>query len=160
VQVEAAFRLLSDMESAIGDLYTEWAAAFDEDREAALLFKRMATEEAGHARLVEYQRRMIRKNPTLSSDVDMDLGVIAAALQEVRALRESSRPPAVADAVRIALRLETSVAESHYRNSVRKVHVEMEQLLSSLGGEDKAHFDRLKAFAKARGFDPEASADP
>ena len=158
MHVEAAFRPLSDLEKAIGDLYAQWAAVFEEDREAAFLFVKMANEEKGHASLVDYQRRVIQKNPKLSGDVDVDLGVVEAALTEIRHLRESPTPPTLAEAVAIALRLETSAAESHYRNSLRNVNVELERLLSCLGAEDRGHLDRLISFAVTRGFMPREPA--
>ena len=92
MHVEAVFRPLSDLEKSLGDLYAQWAAAFDDDREAAFLFVKMANEEKMHASLVDYQRRVIQKNPRMSGEVDADLGVIEAALSEIRALRESPSP--------------------------------------------------------------------
>ena len=154
MNVEAVFRPLSDLEKSLADLYAQWAAVFDSDREAAFLFVKMANEEKGHASLVDYQRRVIQKSPKLSGEVDADLRLIESALQEVRALRESPTPPTLTEAVALALHLETSAAESHYRNALRSANPELERLLNCLGGEDRTHLDRLKAFAKARGILP------
>ena len=158
MHIEAVFRPLSDLEKSIGDLYAQWASVFDDDREAAFLFVKMANEEKGHASLVDYQRRVIQRNPALSGDVDVDLSVIEAAIRETRTLRESPVPPTLAEAVRTALWLETSAAESHYRNSLRNANPELERLLSCLGSEDRGHLGRLEAFAKSRGFTPEELA--
>jgi rubrerythrin len=158
MNVEAVFRPLSDLEKSLADLYAQWAAVFDTDREAAFLFVKMANEEKGHASLVDYQRRVIQKNPKLSGDVEADLGVIESALEEIRALRESPNPPTLAEAVKIALQLESSAAESHYKNALRNANVELERLLNCLGGEDRGHLERLKAFARSRGIVPGESA--
>lgn len=152
MNVEAVFRPLSDLEKSIGDLYAQWAAVFDADREAAFLFVKMANEEKGHASLVDYQRRIVQRSPGLSVDVDVDLGLVEEALRETRALRESPTPPSLEEAVRMAYWLETSAAESHYRNALRSSHPELERLLACLGGEDRGHLERLKAFASGRGI--------
>ena len=83
MNVEAVFRPLSDLEKSLADLYSQWAAVFDSDREAAFLFVKMANEEKGHASLVDYQRRVIQKSPKLSGEVDADLRLIESALQEL-----------------------------------------------------------------------------
>ena len=154
MNVEAVFRPLSDLEKAIGDLYAQWAAVFDGDREAAFLFVKMANEEKGHASLVDYQRRVVQRNPNVSGDVDIDLRAIEAALAEVQGLRDSASPPTLVEAVQIALRIETSAAESHDRNAIRQANPELERLLSCLGGEDRMHLERLKIFARSRGILP------
>lgn len=153
MHVEAVFRPLSDLEKSLADLYAQFAAAFDDDNEAAFTFVKMANEEKGHASLVDYQRRVVQKNPKLTGDVSVELGVIEEAIAEVRALREAPAPPSLADAVRTAYRLETSAAESHYRNSLKQSNPELERLLSCLGGEDRQHLERLVTFARNRGID-------
>ena len=45
MNVEAAFRPLSDLEKSMADLYAQWAGVFDADREAAFLWVKMANEE-------------------------------------------------------------------------------------------------------------------
>ena len=158
MNVGSVFRPLSDLEKSMADLYSQWAAVFDDDREAAFLWIKMANEERGHAALVDYQRRVVQKNPLLSGEVDIDMRIVDAALVELTALRESARQPTLAEAVSTALRLETSAAESHYGNAVKKLNPELHRLLSCLGGEDRGHLDRLKTFAASRGIEVPAQA--
>lgn len=153
MNVAAVFRPLSDLEKSMADLYSQWASVFDDDREAAFLWVKMANEERGHAALVDYQRRVVQKNPLLSIDVDLDMSIVDAALAELTSLREATQPPTLAEAVATALRLETSAAESHFRNAVREVNPELNRLLSCLGSEDRGHLDRLRKFAASRGFE-------
>ncbi len=152
MNVASVFRPLSDLERSMADLYAQWGGLFDEDREAAFLFVKMANEERGHAALVDYQRRVIQKNPQLSGEVEIDMGSIQGALAEVIELRESPSKPSLEEAIRLAYRLETSAAESHYRNALGEMNPELLRLLSCLGGEDRAHLDRLVKFATSRGI--------
>ncbi|MCL4808794.1 MAG: hypothetical protein KJ062_13560 [Thermoanaerobaculia bacterium] len=156
MNVESVFRPLSSLERSIGGLYARWAAAFADDRAAAFLFVRMSNEEKGHASLVDYQRRVVQRNPDLSGNVDVDLGLVEEAIRETRLLRESAVAPRLEDALRIAYRIETSAAESHYRNAVKSAHPELERLLSCLGSEDREHLERLRGFAGERGVSLEA----
>ena len=137
----------------MGELYSHWSDHFEGDREAAFLWAKMAGEERGHATLVDYQRRVVQKNPLLSGNVDVDLELMVRVQAEVTALRGSSPQPTLAEAVAFAVRLETSAAESHYRNATKSLNPELQRLLSNLGSEDRGHLDRLKSFAASRGFD-------
>ena len=153
MNVEAAFRPLSELEKSMAELYYRWSELFDADREAAFLWVKMGNEERAHALLVDYQRRVIQRNPALSGDVDIEMKSIDEALAEVAAHRKAIQPPSLANAVAIAYRLETSAAESHYRNATKSLNPELQRLLSNLGSEDRGHLDRLKSFAASRGFD-------
>lgn len=149
--IDAVLRKLGDLERSVADLYGWWAETLADDSEVASAFFRMAVEEKRHASLVDYQKRMLQQDPTLSVDVDADLGEIDAALAKVRALRAAPGRPAAADALREALALERSVAESHYRNALTQANPAVARLLSALGGEDKAHVARLEELVRRRG---------
>jgi hypothetical protein len=152
MNVEAVCRPLMEFERAMADLYARWAGVFDDDREAAFVWVKMANEEKGHASLIDYQRRVFQKNPKLAGEVDVDLGAIASGMAHVRSLYDASVPPTLAEAVALAYGIETSAAESHFRNAIRQANPELERLLGCLGGEDKAHLERLKEFAARRGI--------
>ncbi len=52
MNVDVVFRRLIEFERAISGLYEHWAEVFSDDREAALLWSKMAIEETGHANLI------------------------------------------------------------------------------------------------------------
>ena len=152
MKIEVAFRPLAELERKLAELYASWAEAFEDDREAALVFFKMSNEEKEHTALVDYAKRFVQKDPKLGGDVDIDLSSVQAALDRVRALRETEVAPSVERAVEIALELETLAAESHYRNALKQTNPEMERLLKCLGSEDQQHLGRLMEFAAKRGI--------
>jgi rubrerythrin len=150
MKIDAAFRPLTELERSLAELYGAWAEAYEGDREAAFVFFKMSSEEKGHAALIDYARRFVQKDPKLGGDVDIDLSLVQGMINKVRVLRENGAPPSVEKALEIALELESSAAESHYKSALKQVNPEMERLLRCLGGEDQAHLGRLKEFAVKR----------
>lgn len=150
--IDAVLRKLGDLERSVADLYGWYAEVLPDDSEVASAFFRMAGEEKRHASLVDYQKRMLQQDPKLSVDVPVDLAEIDAALAKARELRAAPHPTA-ADALREALLLERSVAESHYRNALTQANPAVGRLLSALGGEDKVHVARLEELARRRGVE-------
>ena len=150
--IDAVLRKLGDLERSVADLYGWWAETLADDSEVASAFFRMAAEEKRHAGLVDYQKRMVQQDSTLSVDVAVDLAEIDAALARVRELRSAPGSPAAAEALRAALLLERSAAESHYRNALMQANPAVARLLSALGGEDKVHVERLEELARRRGI--------
>ena len=92
--IDAVLRKLGDLERSLADLYSWYAEVLEDDAEIASTFFRMAAEEKRHANLVDYQKRMLQQDATLSVDVPADLAEIEAALDRVRALRAATRPAA------------------------------------------------------------------
>lgn len=150
--IDAVLRKLGDLERSLAELYGWYAEAFVSDPEIAFVFFKMASEEKGHASLVEYQKRIVRGNAALSVDVEIDDAGIEAALSRVRELRAAATRPTVEEAVRETLLLERTAAESHCRNALRQANPEIARLLDALGGEDKLHVERVEALARKRGI--------
>ena len=146
MKIESAFRPLSELETALAELYGSWSETLQEDPEASFVFFKMSTEERGHAALVDYQRRFIERIPSAQREVDIDLTDIQVALDRVRILQRRS-PSGRPEAIAIAMELENSAAESHFRSAVRQADPEVRRLLDCLGGEDRQHFSRLAELA-------------
>lgn len=150
MEISDVFKSLALLEHSLSDLYYRWALSFEGDDEAVFVFQKLASEERGHALLVEYQERLALANPDLYHIGAIDLRSVEEATERVRDLRARSAPTLI-EAVSIAAELETAAAESHHRNALCKDCPELRRLLGSLGAEDKAHLGRLVAFADARG---------
>jgi rubrerythrin len=149
MQVEFVLRPLIEFERAISELYGRWAEVFEADREASLLFTKMATEENGHANLVEYHRRLLQKNPNLSGSVDVTQEEMATLLGIVRQSL-AGPPPGLEEAVRLACVLEASASDGELRIALKGSHPDVRSLLDLLGNEDRQHVERLIAFARKR----------
>lgn len=151
MKIEFAFGPMIEVELELAGLYAAWADLFESDHEAAFSFYKMSQEEKGHAGLIEYQRRIFKKNRQMSVDVKIDLTAIEATLEQVRALRSGPPPQSVAEAITVALDLESSAAERHFSNALKQADPELERLLRSLAGDERAHQARLTTFAEKRG---------
>lgn len=152
MKIEFAFGPMIEIELELARLYAAWAELFESDDEASFSFHKMSQEETGHAGLIEYQRRIFKKNWQMSIDVDIDLTALEATVERVRALRSGPPPQSVAEAITIALELESSAAECHDSSALRQADPELERLLLSLAGDESAHHARLTTFAEKRGI--------
>ncbi|MGK2859800.1 MAG: ferritin family protein [Thermoanaerobaculia bacterium] len=150
--ISHAFRPMIDLEKELSALYGSWADRFSSDTEASQLFARMSREESGHASLIEYQQRIHQKNRQFEKEVQIEPSAIEATIAEIRTLRTSAPPSSVAHAVTLALGMETSAAETHFKNALRQANEEVAKLLNTLGKEDGAHLAALKEFATKRGI--------
>ncbi len=145
-----AFRPMIELETELSRLYESWADRFSSDTEASQLFAKLSREEKTHASLIEYQQRIFKKNRQFETHVQIEVAAIDAVIAEIRRVRKEAPPATVAHAVVIALGMEASAAESHFKNALRKANEEVERLLNSLGKEDGAHVRALEEFAAKR----------
>lgn len=148
--ISHAFRPMIELEKELSALYASWADRFSSDKEASQLFAKMSREEAGHANLIEYQQRIHKKNRQFEKEVKIEPSAIETTIGEIRKLRTSAPPSSVAQAVSLALGMEASAAETHFKNALRQANEEVARLLNTLGKEDSAHLAALKEFATKR----------
>jgi len=148
VKILPALQALSELETSIAKLYEHYRDSFAENPKAKMLFFRMAREEHGHVRIVAYQRRLVRANPRLFGNIDLDLTEVERTTAAVQVLAAQPSPPTVDEAVGAALRIETSAAESHYRSALASSDEEIAVFLENLARGDKEHLARLMAFAQ------------
>lgn len=150
--ISHAFRPMIELEKELAALYGSWADRFSSDKEASQLFAKLSREESGHASLIEYQQRIHQKNRQFEKDVQIEPTALDAMIAELRALRTGPPPKSVSHAILIALGMETSAAETHFKNALRQANEEVARLLNSLSKEDGAHLATLKEFATKRGI--------
>lgn len=150
MHVDRALRPLAEFEKLMGDLYSWLSACFSTDQEASAVFAMLATEEASHAGLVEYQRRLVRQCPKEFGEIDLDLGDLFTTRAQVEQLRAQQPPPTVEEALAFAFQLENTAAEYHFRHVLRQANPAIGQLLESLGKADKQHLGRIMDLAARR----------
>lgn len=150
MHVDRALRPLAEFERLMGDLYTWLAACFATDQEVSAVFSSLATDEAAHSSLVEYQRRLVRQSPKEFGEIELDLGELFATRAQVEQLRARTVPPSLEEALAFAFQIETSAAEYHFRHVLRQANPAIGQLLESLGKGDKHHLGRITDLAARR----------
>lgn len=150
---------LRKLESRISELYEWFSRIFADDTEAASLFYRISIDETAHADLVRYQERLASRNNELFGEIPVDIAVVDSTLEMVTSVL-SGPPPSLEQAVRIALDIESSAAESHYRATIAHAAPDISRLLSSLRGFDNRHREIFEEFAAARGFISVTESEP
>lgn len=148
--IDTVLRRLDGLERALAELYEWYSEVLWADAEAVYVFLRMSREEKGHARLVDYQRRILQKDASLSIDVEVDLAGLEALVEKTKALRAGPVLPTVEEALRETIGLELTAAEVHYRHALGRVRPEVARLLSALGEEDRLHLERIQDMMRHR----------
>lgn len=152
MNIAVVFRPLREFEERLADLYMWFAELFAADREAADLFRIMSRDELAHARLVEYERRLVMANSAIFGEVSVDLGEIEAATLSVGEVRTRRVAPVLGEALALAVEFENLAVEQHCRGALKKVTPEIARLVDSLGKADDIHVKQLIDFAAKRGI--------
>ena len=160
MKIHGALKALAQLELSIAKLYEYYCETLEDDPDAALLFSRMAREEHRHLQVVDYQRRLVRANPLLFNDIDLDLAEAERTTIEAQAMTVASHPPTLDEAIGAALRIETNAAESHYRSALASANEEIAAFLENLARGDREHLGRLMEFAKKRALSEVSPALP
>lgn len=147
MHADRALRPLAEFERLMGDLYSWLSERFAGDTEVASTFALLAADEAAHANLVEFQRRLVRQNPREFGEVELDLGDLLATRAQVERLRARESPPTVEEALALAFELENTAAEYHFRHVLRQANPAIGELLEKLGSADKQHLSRIMQLA-------------
>jgi rubrerythrin len=138
-----ALSLLESFEKHLGDLYDLFAQLHAGDPEVAALFARLALEERGHASEIAYQGRIIDANPEAFRGILIDTADLMTEMVKLKRAWVTARSRSADEALRAAIEFETSAADYHGRMAVGQVNGEFASFLSSLGGDDEEHRERL-----------------
>ena len=63
MEADKALRLLSRLEKKVGELYDHFCNVFGSDEKARELFEQLCLDEDSHNSVVQYQMRIVRKEP-------------------------------------------------------------------------------------------------
>jgi rubrerythrin len=152
MDVQRFFKVLIEIESRLAELYAWFSEAYAEDAEAAALFYRMSRDEKSHVALIQYERRLLRKEKDLSFKVELSPKELEDTACEVGKLLLLRSAPPMPEALALALRFENSAAENHMDGVEIQEAPGLSRLLKSLGKEDRRHYSDLVALARKRGI--------
>lgn len=153
MDIQGLCRPLEQMELTLAALYQEFSRVFArEDQEASELFAQMAREEKSHHAMIQFEVRLMKKNPSLKWDLGLELDAVNAVVREAEELRRAAPRMTVKEALEASLRLEQSDAENHIRDTGGNVPDEISNLLAKLRAGDMAHRKTLESFAQRRGL--------
>ena len=147
-----AFKDIERLELKLLELYLHFKSVFSDDTAAANMFEKLSDEEKSHYDLIQYQRRIVQQNQKLFKDVHIDVNEVRAVTSDVESIIKRIPPPSLSEAIKIAIDVESSAAEAHYRISMEQSNQVFSDFLKHLGASDKEHFGLLREFAESRGF--------
>jgi len=145
-----AFNDIEKLEVKLCALYSYFHKVFSDDSAAAALFEKLSNEEKSHGNLVQYQRKIVRQNQKLFREVEVDIKEMREITSRAENILQRVPPPLLKEAIQIAIDLESSSSEAHYRTAMEQANHEVSDFLKHLGMSDKEHFDTLKKFAEQR----------
>jgi len=147
-----ALKLVESIEQLMADLYESFSRTFAADEDAAAFFFRISREEISHRNLVQFQERLVKKNPKSFGEVNLDLDLFNAATAKVQYFMKRDAPPTLEEAVRISIDLESEVVEHLYRTVIAEANPAVQELVSNLGRQSEIHRKHIQDFAIQRGF--------
>lgn len=141
-------RKLGELENEIGKLYEWLSSLFSNDEKVSEFFRKLSADEQSHVDLVKYQERVVRKAPKDFAGVDVDTRAIDRALFNIAQFRKTS--PAIRDAIRFALDIETEIVEYYTATVMDQSNKHFAELMKSLTANQKEdHYKQLIQFARS-----------
>jgi len=147
-----AFSHIEGLELRLAKLYLHFKGLFPDDTGAVGMFEKLSYDEKSHYDLVQYQRRIVRREQEIFKDVDIDVKEIRAITSRVESTMKGNPPPSLDEAIKIAMDIESTAGEAHYRTAMEQSNRDLSDFLSHLGTSDNEHFGVLREFAKSRGL--------
>lgn len=137
---------LMELEYQMHRLYMWFADCFRNDSESRTLFKTMGREELQHRDVIQRQRELIINNFRDYKDVEADLEGIIQLTNLLRDIADQRKVITLKEALRVAIQIEQSAAEHHYRFLLARANPSLVELVKRLSDADKIHVQRLVSF--------------
>jgi len=139
---------LGDLERDLGKAYEWLATVFKDDEKAAEFFRKLAQDEQAHLDLVKYQERVVRKTPGEFTGVEIDLPAVDSTVKKIAEFRKTD--PAMKDAIRFALDMETEVSEHYAATVMDQSNPSFAQMVKGLTAtQEDDHYKKLIEFARS-----------
>ena len=113
---------------------------------------RLYLDEKAHLALVQYQKRVVRQNPKLFGEADIDVEEVVRLAAQVDERLWTKHLWTLREAVAFALDLEMSSAEQHYHGAVKTTDGKISPLLRNLGASDDGHIRALVELGQREGL--------
>lgn len=152
MNIVIALGRLREMEEAMGAHYKALAQCYAAEPAVAAFFKQLAHDEEAHARMVEFESRLVVGNSGQFGDAQLDPTQLKSALDAVR----SQRPipgASLEQALRFAYDMEKSAGEAHGLAVVAELSPKLRKLLAALDAGDRYHAQTLERFARSLGIE-------
>ncbi|MCG6961728.1 MAG: hypothetical protein LJE95_00500 [Acidobacteria bacterium] len=149
MDLATALKRLEKLEQEMAELYRWLADLFADDRETAAFFKQMESQEASHAELVRFEKRLVRSDASSFAGLEFDPSGIDEIEGWIRAFRDDEESPSLGRALVFAMRVESHAAEHLHRTIFAGANSDLHALIGNLSRSDWKHFEALREFAAA-----------
>ena len=146
MKAEYVLGLLKELESKVSRLYTHFGHLFAGDKDAAEFFDLLSMDEESYGSVVQYQMRLVKKEPGAFGSVDINERELKALMDFVDNAISSSEKPTLKQAVEMALEIEGREAKSKYRTALLETNPHLGELIRNMGVPDEVHSKRLRDF--------------
>lgn len=152
-----ASRFLTDaaaVERKTAELYKALAERFPEDEEFVALFKRLSDEEYVHERALMMLMRIVlgmKEKVTIDPKFADICASLSNQMDKAIAMLAEGRPITVESALKLSLRIETTLIEEQSSDIIETDSPEFQRTLKVLRVQTNKHKDRLIEFMEKRG---------
>ena len=146
-----ALKLMKELEGKMAALYAWYSDEFKSEPAAASVFEELSSEEISLLDIIQSRIRVLQEKSKTLSACEMDATSIVEALDRIESI-QNSPPRNVEEAIRSALDLEKSAAESQYRCAFEESCAPVSGLVRSLGEGSIKHIHGLVDFASDLGI--------
>lgn len=141
--------VLEALETGLMNVYKWFSEQFKEkDEELSRFFLKMSHEESSHKNLVNYQKNLVRKNPKMFENVEVNLNEIEMMIRLTDNILIEKPIITKKSALDFALNMESYAAEGLYKKVIIESCPTLKDLMENLTKEDEAHVERLQKFYK------------
>ena len=151
LDIHKALKTLEEIENKSADLYAWLSGVFASDEKASLLFARLHLGKLSHANLLQYQSRIILKNPrAFRGAVSVDSDHARAITESIERFRNTT--PSLSVAVRTALIFGHAVEQIYQDQTFRDSLDGLGPFVAQLRKGSQDHGAALKHLAADRGL--------
>lgn len=152
--ITGALEMIEKTEEALADLYDWLAAEFEQDQEAARIFRHLRNMENSHVNLIRFERRLVMQERKYFSDIDIDSSSLETSLELIAGLRGKGPPLGLEEVIHDLLEIDAHACDRCYRDSILQANPELSNLFRGIVGEDGKTRRILSSFALSRGMAP------
>jgi diguanylate cyclase (GGDEF)-like protein/PAS domain S-box-containing protein len=166
-------RILGDIETSKGQLYDWFSESFAAETELSQLFGRLALDQVAHRNVIQYQTRIVMRNPRIFRQLKIDFQELNGICAAIESFRQSCPNPTLDEALQATLDFEAlSLAlfdqeffrglRAHFGpfvDNIRNgIHKHSEQLRRAAGRRGGVPVRRVEPAVPAPGLDPPVAA--
>jgi rubrerythrin len=141
--------ILEKLETGMMNVYQWFFKQFKEsDPIFARFFLKMSNEEMNHKNLINYQKNLVRKNPLMFDNVDVDLNEIEMMIKLTEDILNEKPVVSKKSALDFAIKMESFASEGLYKKAIVESCPSLKDLIDSLTKEDYMHYKRLTDYYK------------